>query len=380
MVNVGTGIEPRPARLICYIGQPTGHGLRDTAGVAMAKLKVGVVGGTGYTGVELLRLLARHPGVELGVVTSREQAGRAVADLFQNLRGQVPLKYTAPEPAALAACDAVFFAAPNGTAMTMARELLGAGVRVIDLAADFRLKDAQEWSRWYGMEHACPELLAEAVYGLPEVNREALRAARLVANPGCYPTAVQLGFLPLLEAGLIDPGRLIADAKSGVSGAGRKAEVGMLFSEAAENFKAYGVAGHRHWPEIRQGLAAFGGGEAVGLTFVPHLVPMIRGIHATLYAELAVPDADLQALYERRYADEPFVDVMPAGALPETRSVKGANVCRIAQYRPHNQRTVVILSVIDNLVKGAAGQALQNFNIMHGFEEGLGLEGIALLP
>jgi N-acetyl-gamma-glutamyl-phosphate reductase len=348
--------------------------------MAQAMVRVGVVGGTGYTGVELLRLLARHPAVELAVVTSREQAGRPVAELFQNLRGVVGLEYSSPDPALLSACDTVFFAAPNGTAMTMARELLDAGVRIIDLAADFRLKDPLEWRQWYGMEHACPELLARAVYGLPEVNRRLLRDAQLVANPGCYPTAVQLGFLPLLEAGLVDAGRLIADAKSGISGAGRKAEIGMLFSEAAENFKAYGVGGHRHWPEIRQGLALLNAGSPVGLTFVPHLVPMIRGIHATLYAELAADSVDLQALYEQRYAAEPFVDVMPAGSQPETRSVKGANTCRIALYRPLNRSTVVVLSVIDNLVKGAAGQALQNFNLMHGFEEALGLDGIALQP
>ncbi|MBK9132657.1 MAG: N-acetyl-gamma-glutamyl-phosphate reductase [Gammaproteobacteria bacterium] len=349
--------------------------------MANTRLKVGVVGGTGYTGAELLRLLARHPEVELRAVTSREQAGRPVAGLFQNLRGHVDLEFTSPEPAVLADCDTVFFASPNGTAMTMARVLLEAGTRIIDLAADFRLKDPEQWRHWYRMDHACPELLAEAVYGLPEINRAALRGARLVANPGCYPTAVQLGFLPLLEAGLVDRDRLIADAKSGVSGAGRKAEIGTLFAEAGENFKAYGVAGHRHWPEIRQGLAAAGRGGPVGLTFVPHLVPMIRGIHATLYAELATErEVDLQALYEKRYAQEPFVDVMPSGSLPETRSVKGANLCRIAVYRPLDQRTVVVLSVIDNLVKGAAGQALQNFNIMHGFEEGLGLKEIALLP
>jgi len=348
--------------------------------VTKAKIKVGVVGGTGYTGAELLRLLARHPAIELAVVTSREQAGRPVAELFQNLRAEIGLEYSSPDPAALSACDTVFFAAPNGTAMTMARGLLDAGVRIIDLAADFRLRDALEWRHWYGMEHACPELLARAVYGLPEVNRRLLREAQLVANPGCYPTAVQLGFLPLLEAGLVDAGRLIADAKSGVSGAGRKAEIGMLFGEAADNFKAYGVGGHRHWPEIRQGLAAANAGSPVGLTFVPHLVPMIRGIHATLYAELTAKDANLQALYEERYAAEPFVDVMPAGSQPETRSVKGANLCRIALYRPLDQRTVVVLSVIDNLVKGASGQALQNFNIMHGLAEATGLGGIALQP
>jgi N-acetyl-gamma-glutamyl-phosphate reductase len=252
------------------------------------------------------------------------------------------------------------------------------GVRVIDLAADFRLKDAPEWEKWYGMTHAAPALIAEAVYGLPEVNREQIRTARLVANPGCYPTAVQLGFLPLIEAGAVDLEHLIADAKSGVSGAGRKAEVHTLFSEAADNFKAYGVPGHRHLPEIRQGLSTIAG-KSVDLTFVPHLTPMIRGIHATLYARL-VADIDVQALFERRYAEEPFVDVMAPGAHPDTRSVRGANQCRIAVHRPQGGRTVVVLSVIDNLVKGAAGQAVQNMNLMFGLAEGCGIEGLPLLP
>jgi N-acetyl-gamma-glutamyl-phosphate reductase len=263
--------------------------------------------------------------------------------------------------------------------MTHARELLAAGVRMIDLAADFRLKDRAIWEQWYKMPHACPELLAEAVYGLPEVNRDRIRQARLVANPGCYPTAVQLGFLPLIEGRLVDPARLIADAKSGVSGAGRKAETHILFSEAADTMKAYGVPGHRHYPEIRQGLAAAAGRE-IGLTFVPHLTPMVRGIHATLYASLANPDADVQAAFEQRYAQEPFVDVLPPGSHPETRSVRGANFCRIAIHRPQGGDTVVVLSVIDNLVKGAAGQAVQNMNIMFGLDETLGLRAPALLP
>lgn len=342
-------------------------------------IKVGIVGGTGYTGVELLRLLAGHPHVELSVITSRAEAGTAVAEVFPNLRGHVELAFTAPDSAALAACDVVFFATPNGTAMGMTRDLLDAGARVIDLAADFRLKDADQWLHWYGMPHACPELLAEAVYGLPEVNRVAIRSARLVANPGCYPTAVQLGFLPLIEAGVVDDQHLIADAKSGVSGAGRKAEVHILYAEAADSFKAYGVPGHRHLPEIRQGLSATAG-HPVELTFVPHLTPMVRGIHATLYATFRDKGADLQALYERRYANEPFVDVLPAGSHPETRSVKGANTCRLAVHRPQEGDTAVILSVIDNLVKGAAGQAVQNMNIMFGFGETVGLEGIGLLP
>ncbi|MBI3773731.1 MAG: N-acetyl-gamma-glutamyl-phosphate reductase [Gammaproteobacteria bacterium] len=340
-------------------------------------IKVGIVGGTGYTGVELLRLLARHPQVQLHIITSRSEAGMAVADMFPNLRGHIDLAFSVPNETALRECDVVFFATPNGTAMTMTPSLLAAGVRVIDLAADFRLKDAAEWQTWYGMPHACPDLLAEAVYGLPEVNRAAIAKARLVANPGCYPTAVQLGFLPLLEAGVIERQGLIADAKSGVSGAGRKAEVHALLCEASESFKAYAVPGHRHLPEIRQGLNHAAAGAS--LTFVPHLTPMIRGIHATLYARLT-KDTDLQKLFEARYRDEPFVDVLPKGAHPETRSVKGANTCRIAVHRPQDGDTVVVLSVIDNLVKGAAGQAVQNMNIMFGFDERAGLETIALLP
>jgi len=342
-------------------------------------IRVGIVGGTGYTGVELLRLLAVHPEVELVAITSRSEAGTPVAELFPNLRGHVDLAFTEPELGTLQDCDLVFFATPNGIAMGMVPELLARGVRVIDLAADFRLRDPALWEQWYGMAHACPDVLAEAVYGLPEVNRGAIREARLVANPGCYPTAVQLGFLPLVEAGLVDTGRLIADTKSGASGAGRKAVVGNLLAEAGESFKAYGVAGHRHQPEIRQGLERVVEGP-VGLTFVPHLVPMSRGIHATLYAELRSDEADLQALFERRFAGEPFVDVLPAGAMPETRSVRGANVCRIAVHRPLGARTVVVLSVIDNLVKGASGQAVQNMNIMFGFEEQAGLGAIALIP
>ncbi len=345
-------------------------------------IRVAVVGGTGYTGVELLRLLAQHPGVEVSQVTSRSEEGRKVAEVYPNLRGHTGLCFTTPEVDSLAQCDLVFFATPNGTAMQMTPALLDAGVRVIDLAADFRLRDPQTWRQWYGMEHACADVLEEAVYGLPELNREAIADARVVANPGCYPTAVTLGFLPLLEAGLIDPLRLIADAKSGISGAGRAASVAMLQAESAESFKAYGVDGHRHLPEIRQTLAAVPGRD-VGLTFVPHLVPMIRGIEATLYAPLVdgeVTQAALQTVFEQRYRDEPFVDVLPAGSLPETRTVRGANLCRMAVYVPQQGDTVVVSSVIDNLVKGAAGQAVQNMNIMFGQKETCGLQQVALLP
>ena len=341
-------------------------------------IKVGIVGGTGYTGVELLRLLAVHPQVSLQVITSRADAGTLVSQMFPSLRGFVDMPFAHPDEAHLEKCDVVFFATPNGIAMQQTRALLDAGVRVIDLAADFRLQDISTWEKWYGMTHACPDLIAEAVYGLPEVNRAKIKNARLVANPGCYPTAVQLGFIPLLEAEVVDSSSLIADAKSGVSGAGRKAEIGSLFAEAGDNFKAYGVAGHRHLPEIKQGLARVRN-EQVGLTFVPHLTPLIRGIHATLYAKLT-SSIDLQALYEERYQDEPFVDVMPAGSLPETRSVRGSNRCRIAIHRPQGGDTVVVLSVIDNLVKGAAGQAVQNMNIMFGLHEATALDIVPLLP
>ena len=341
-------------------------------------INVGIVGGTGYTGVELLRLLVAHPQVALQVITSRANAGTPVSQMFSSLRGYVDLPFTHPDEAHLEQCDLVFFATPNGIAMQQARALLEAGVRGIDLSADFRLQDITAWEKWYGMSHACPDLVAEAVYGLPEVNREKIKSARLVANPGCYPTAVQLGFIPLLEAGVIESNSLIADAKSGVSGAGRKAEIATLFPEAADNFKAYGVGGHRHLPEIRQGLACVAG-KPVGLTFVPHLTPMIRGIHATLYGRLT-GETDLQALFEQRYANEPFVDVMPAGSHPETRSVRGANHCRIAVHRPQCGDTVVVLSVIDNLVKGAAGQAVQNMNIMFGLPETTALNNVPLLP
>ncbi len=346
-------------------------------------IKAGIIGATGYTGVELLRLLALHPEVELAVVTSRELAGTAVASRYPNLRGHVDLNYSSPDIKALADCDVVFYATPHAVAMNTAAELLATGTRIIDLSADFRIKDIALWERWYKTEHACPELVEEAVYGLPEVNREAIAGARLIAVPGCYPTAVQLGFLPLLEQGLVDCGRLIADAKSGVSGAGRKAAEAYLLTEATESIKAYGVAGHRHLPEISQGLSR-AAGEAVKLTFIPHLTPMIRGILATLYAPVKsgtqVTAARLQSIFEDRYANEPFVDVLPAGELPATRDVKGSNNCEISVAYNEDTDTVIVIAAEDNLVKGASGQAVQNMNIMFGFEERTGLNVVALMP
>ena len=343
-------------------------------------IKVGIVGGTGYTGVELLRLLAQHPEAQVEVITSRSEAGVAVADMYPNLRGHYDLEFTVPDADALAACDVVFFATPHGVAHSLAGDILARGGRVIDLSADFRIRDPELWAQWYGQPHGAPELLKEAVYGLPETRRELIKDARLIAVPGCYPTAVQLAALPLLEAGIVEP-EIVADCKSGVSGAGRGAKVGSLLCEASESVSAYGASGHRHLPEISQELNR-GAGETIALTFVPHLMPMIRGIHATVYADLkpGQSEQDLQALYEKRYANEPFVDVMPAGSHPATRSVKGVNMCRISLHRPQNGNKVVILSVIDNLVKGASGQAIQNMNLMFGLNEDAGLKQIGLMP
>jgi len=352
-------------------------------------IRIGIVGGTGYTGVELLRLLAQHPQAELVAITSRKETGMPVAEMFPSLRGRVKLAFSDPAEAPLDRCDVVFFATPHGVAMSQARELLAAGVKVIDLAADFRLKDTAEFERWYKMPHACPDILAEAVYGLPEVNREAIRKARVIGLPGCYPTSVQLGLLPVLDpaavsaAGgdLVERDSLIADCKSGASGAGRKAEVATLLAEAGDNFKAYSVSGHRHLPEIRQGLEAIAG-KPVNLVFTPHLVPMVRGIFSTLYARLtpAGRALDLQALYERRFAGEPFVDVMPAGSTPETRSVRASNIARIAVHRPPGSDLLMVLVVEDNLVKGASGQGVQAMNLMFGLPEGTGLDQVPLLP
>ncbi|MGI4847175.1 MAG: N-acetyl-gamma-glutamyl-phosphate reductase [Janthinobacterium lividum] len=346
-------------------------------------IKVGIVGGTGYTGVELLRILTTHPEVKLTSITSRKEDGLPVADMYPSLRGRVKLAFSAPEKARLEECDVVFFATPHGVAMAQAPALLAAGVKVLDLAADFRIKDTAEFEKWYGMPHSCPELLAEAVYGLPEVNREAIKTARLIGLPGCYPTTMQLGFAPLLAQGhaLVNETALIADCKSGVSGAGRKAEVATLMSEASDNFKAYGVKGHRHLPETTQGLEAISG-RKIGLTFVPHLVPMIRGIHSTLYATILpeARDVDFQALYENHFKDDAFVDVMPAGSHPETRSVRASNVLRIAVHRPGNGDLLVILVVEDNLVKGSSGQGVQCMNLMFGLEENTGLNHVPVMP
>jgi len=349
--------------------------------MASKKIKVGIVGGTGYTGVELLRLLALHPQVELAAITSRGDAGLPVADMFPSLRGYIDLAFSDPATANLNACDVVFFATPHGVAMGQAQALLDANVKVIDLAADFRLQDTAVFEQWYKMPHSCPDVLSEAVYGIPELNRENIKSAKVIGNPGCYPTTVLLGLAPLLEKGYIDfSAPIVADAKSGVSGAGRKAEVATLFAESSDSMKAYGVAGHRHHPEIHAQLTQLANAD-IQFIFVPHLIPMIRGMLSTIYVKLtdAAKAVDLQALYEQRYQHERFVDVMPAGALPETRSVRGSNQLRIALHRQGSDYLTLIV-VQDNLVKGAAGQAVQNMNIMFGFDERSGLEVLPLLP
>ena len=348
----------------------------------MQKKKIGIIGGTGYTGVELLRILSTHPEVEIILITSRSEQGRAVDDLFPSLRGQINVCFSDPENAQFDECDLVFSATPNGIAMTHARRLADQGVKLIDLAADFRIKDVEVWESWYGMQHACPDLVEEAVYGLPEVNRDAVANARIVANPGCYPTATTLGFLPLVENRLIEFNDLIADVKSGVTGAGRGASVNSLYSEVSDSFKAYAASGHRHHPEVTQNLSLFASGS-ITLSFIPHLLPMLRGIHATLYSTLVDPAMSLEdvySVYQHRYANEPFVDLMPLGSHPDTRSVRGANICRIALHKAVGSGKLVVLSVIDNLTKGAAGQAVQNMNIMFGFDEKRGLEQAPLLP
>ncbi len=349
--------------------------------MANEKLKVGVVGGTGYTGVELLRLLAAHPNADVVAVTSRGEAGVLVADMFPSLRGYIDVAFSNPETVDLTACDVVFFATPHGVAMRQTPDLLAANTKVIDLAADFRLQDTDAFEHWYGMPHSCPDVLQEAIYGVPELNRATIKTANVIANPGCYPTTILLGLAPLLEQAYIDfSAPIVADAKSGVSGAGRKAAVATLFAEASDNMKAYGLAGHRHHPEVEAQLKQLADAD-LQLIFVPHLVPMIRGMLTTLHIKLtdAASDVDLQALYTQRYADEYFVDVLAQGQLPETRSVRGANHLRMTlQPQPNGYLTIVVVQ--DNLVKGAAGQAVQNMNVMFGLVEHLGLSVVPLMP
>lgn len=343
------------------------------------KINVSVVGGSGYTGIELLRLLSQHPHINIHHVTSRGDKGRPVSEVYPSLRGFITQQFIDPDEADLINSDLVFFATPNGIAMQYAQNLAKEGVKIIDLAADFRIKDVDVWEHWYGMKHTSKELLKDAVYGLPEVNRDKIKNAQIVANPGCYPTAIQLGLLPLIKNNLIDHSNIIADVKSGISGAGKKEDTNLLMAESAENFKAYALQGHRHLPEIEENLSSVTQDKHVKLIFVPHLLPIVRGIHATMYVD-AIKDFDISESYHKFYGEEPFVDILPQGECPETKSVRSSNICRISFQKQKNSNKIIILSVIDNLVKGAAGQAIQNMNIMMNYDETDGLNLVPLAP
>lgn len=354
------------------------------------QISVGIVGGTGYTGVELLRILSRHPLVIVKYLTSRSEAGKSVSEIFPSLRGVCDLAFCdmTDETMAMMArdCDVVFFATPHGVAMAHTPALVAQGIKVIDLGADFRLQSLDEFEQWYGMAHTCPDILKDSVYGLTEVTRAKVATAKVIANPGCYPTTAILGLKPIIDTenmqqqALVD-GRIIIDAKSGISGAGRQGKLAISYAETADNFSAYGVAGHRHSPEIAQGVQAVLGADFDHqIRFVPHLVPMIRGMFSTIHVPLshAGEQVDWQAAFESVYADEYFIDVLPKGVLPDTRSVKASNKLRIAIHQQADMLTVLVVQ--DNLVKGAAGQAVQNMNVMFGFDETIGLTLVPITP
>ncbi|MBP2281291.1 N-acetyl-gamma-glutamyl-phosphate reductase [Psychrobacter sp. PL19] len=354
-------------------------------------ISAAIVGGTGYTGIELIRLLSAHPEVSIDLLTSRSEAGTRADEIFPSLRGISDIVFSDlgdDTLAALQRCDVVFFATPHGVAMKQAQALTQAGVRVIDLAADFRLQSLTEFEQWYQQPHACPELLKTAVYGLPEINRDKLANALLVGNPGCYPTTAILGLKPIIEAQnkqamrLIEA-RIVIDAKSGVSGAGRQASIALNYAETTDNFKAYGVTGHRHLPEIEQGIAQLLDSQFTQrVRFLPHLVPMIRGMFSSIHMELteAGKAIDWQQAFETDYATEVFIDIMPSGIYPDTRSVRASNRLRIAVYQDNDRAELTVLVVQDNLVKGAAGQAVQNMNVMFGLDETLGLNFAPIVP
>jgi len=338
------------------------------------KIKVSIVGASGFTGGELLKLLYNHPNVVIDSLTSRDLAGQQIDKLYPIFSGLLTHKFVSPKEAILSDSDIVFFATPKGVAMNYAETLLKKRVKIIDLGADFRIKDADIWKKWYGMEHKYKNILKNSVYGLPEMNREKIKQANLVANPGCYATAVQLALLPLLASSkqLIDSSTIIADAKSGISGAGRISENDVFIADTTENFKAYKISGHRHQPEMEENLTSTSVHGKVRMTFIPHLVPMTRGIHATVYVD-CINDFDPHDLYKTFYKSEKFVDVMPKEKCPETKSVIGSNICRLSVYKLPDSNKLVVLSVLDNLIKGAAGQAIQNMNIMMNFPEDIGL-------
>jgi N-acetyl-gamma-glutamyl-phosphate reductase len=354
-------------------------------------ISAAIVGGTGYTGIELIRLLSAHPKVSIDLLTSRSEAGTRADEIFPSLRGISDIVFSdlgEDTLAALQKCDVVFFATPHGVAMQQAEALTASGVKVVDLAADFRLQSLAEFEKWYKQSHACPDLLKSAVYGLPEINRDKLSDAMLVGNPGCYPTTAILGLKPIIalqnqqNERLIES-RIVIDAKSGVSGAGRQASLALNYAETTDNFKAYGVTGHRHLPEIEQGVEQLLASQFTQrIRFLPHLVPMIRGMFSSIHLELTESGAaiDWQQEFESSYNGEAFIDVLPTGVYPDTRSVRASNRLRIAIYQDNERRELTVLVVQDNLVKGAAGQAVQNMNVMFGFEESMGLNAAPIVP
>ncbi len=343
--------------------------------------RVGIVGATGYTGLELVRLLIRHPKVKITAVTAERSVGKHIGEVFPSLFKEIDLVCQALEPRTLAgSCDFIFTALPHKAAMGVVPDFLKAGLKVVDLSADFRLTDPKVYEAWYE-PHSAPELLKNVVYGIPELHREEIRECSLVANPGCYPTSIILGLAPVLRRRLVDTRTIIADSKSGVSGAGRSAVLTSMFAEVSESFKAYKVTEHRHTPEIEQELSRQAG-EIITITFTPHMVPMKRGILSTIYAQLKTPmgEKEILEIYRSFYAEEKFLRLRPGNLLPNTADVIGSNYCDIGLKVDQRNNRLIILSAIDNLVKGASGQAVQNMNVMLGFEESLGLDVVPLYP
>ncbi len=351
---------------------------------AQTKAKIGVLGASGYTGAELVRLLIRHPQVEIALLTADRRAGQEMRQVFPQFSPFALPKLVSIDGVdwKTAGLDLAFCALPHATTQKVIKDLLAAApkTKVVDLSADFRLSDPAAYAHWYGHEHHAPELQKEAVYGLVEVYRDRIKTARLVANPGCYTTCAQLPLIPLLRAKAIDPDEIVVDAKSGMTGAGRAAKEEMLFSEVSEGFHAYGVGRHRHMAELDQEFSLAAGRDVI-VSFTPHLVPMNRGILSTIYVRgLKASPEDLHAILSKSYAQEPFVHVLPFGEMPQTRHVRGSNMTFIGLAKDRIEGRAIIGSALDNLTKGASGQAVQNMNLMLGFPETMGLEQVALFP
>ena len=346
------------------------------------KISAAIVGATGYTGIELVYWLSRHPCVSIDKVTSESQVGEVLRDYLPGFHHIDHLQFEPFEPDNLQSCQVVFFATPHGFAMQHAASLLDQGIKVIDLSADYRLSDIKTWEAWYGVKHESTELVDQAIYGLTEIHRAQIKQARLIANPGCYPTAIQLGYYPLIKYGLIKLDNLIADAKSGASGAGKKAVSGLMLTELSQNFYAYKTEGHRHLPEILEQLHGFAGlhtnykNQLLDMVFTPHLLPINRGILATLYADLVdeqLDVADIKNIYKQTYENEPFIKLLKSGVYPQLKNLERTNACHINIFKPPASKKIIIQSAIDNLVKGASGQAVQNMNLLFDLPETMGL-------